>query len=551
MALPLVRRLRWQAWLRHPTDEGWARVSRWHTPADVFAAATDPARDATARAALGAFCARHGMAPENAAERAVFFVLTGDAERYAALDPDGTLLAAGYRGAGEPTREALRHTMVGLGELDLVRVVAGPDRPLSAAEGDYLARRLAASGEWARLWRLLPALPLADAARAVRLFDDWRPPDDAGRAWFERLARANPDVLAALDRVAVTPVDVIGATVFSFAPDGTELAVARRSGTTVFAVPGGDPIATHDGNPGNVVALGGGAIIHHGNASDDWVIARRAPERQDEVLLPDRSGLTIGSTHDGFYVVTRRDGVRFGDRDGSWSRVVRRAEPPLDVLAVDPARGRLALIEPGALVVVDTDLTPLAAGKITEYEILRGAFLTPDRLITRGSGANALVSWQVDGTDLVRTAATRLLVDHFPAPVPGHGDRMVVPHRGGPIWVHAETLAETDPPPGFPPLDGEYLVFSPDGLTAVVAAPDRVELHDLAEHRLAELARRSLAELVRDDRDTVAALTGRVRDSAVLDLVRTGLEYRFGADIALGLDDPPLAGSTDIALGDG
>lgn len=72
----------WLAWLRDPADELWPVVSRGHTPADVFAAATDPSRDAAERAALGGFCARHDLTPDNDVERAVFFVLTGGYERY-------------------------------------------------------------------------------------------------------------------------------------------------------------------------------------------------------------------------------------------------------------------------------------------------------------------------------------------------------------------------------------------------------------------------------------------------------------------------------------
>jgi hypothetical protein len=155
------------AWLRDPRDDTWQDVRRFYPPADVLAAAVDPGRSAELRAALGAFCLGHGMVPDNDVARALFFVLTGEHERYEALDPDGTLLAAAYRVASEATREVLRHTMLGLGAVDMVHVIADrPDRDLTEAEADYLVGQLAGAGDWAGLWRLLPTVPLAGAVRA-------------------------------------------------------------------------------------------------------------------------------------------------------------------------------------------------------------------------------------------------------------------------------------------------------------------------------------------------------------------------------------------------
>src|SRR5688572_15648311 len=98
----------WLGWLRDPAEELWEFVSRWRTPADVLATAVDPGRSAESRAAIEMFCLRRDLVPDNDVDRALFFVLTGHHERYEALDPDGALLAAAYRGASDATREALR-----------------------------------------------------------------------------------------------------------------------------------------------------------------------------------------------------------------------------------------------------------------------------------------------------------------------------------------------------------------------------------------------------------------------------------------------------------
>src|SRR5579864_7755925 len=69
----------WCAWLRHPDDEWWGLLTRLRNPDDlaeaVFAAALDPARDAGSRAALGAFCTRRGMSPDDDVQQVLFYAL--------------------------------------------------------------------------------------------------------------------------------------------------------------------------------------------------------------------------------------------------------------------------------------------------------------------------------------------------------------------------------------------------------------------------------------------------------------------------------------------
>jgi hypothetical protein len=548
----------WLAWLRDPADELWPVVSRGHTPADVFAAATDPARDAAERAALGEFCARHHLTPDNDVERAVFYVLTGGHERYRALDPDGTLLAGGYHGAPDATREALRHTMIELGELDVVRVIADrPDRPLTEDEAGYVADRLARDGAWRELWRLVPTVPLTAASRVVRLFGDWRPPDDAGRALFARLSGTFPDVVTALNSAAVSTVDIARASEVSFSPDNTELAVTHRTGTTVVALPGGDPVASHDGKgQRSVLAFGAGTIVYCGTEPDDWAIVRRTPGRPREVLLADKPGAMIGRTPDGFAVVSRGDGIWFGTPDGTWSREAHGPDLPVTVpeamllVATDPASGQLAISEVGSLVLVDANLTVLARGKLAPYEFVRGTFVAPGHLVTRGLGDQSLVSWRVDGTDLVRVATYHVGAE-FPVPVPGHDDRVILMRGYGTVWLDTGTFTVTGAPFGFPWLGGSALAFSRDGSLAAVTKRDYVEVHDMAAHHLAALTGKAIVELGPSDLETLGSLGKQPPVTDALELVSAGMEYRFGADIALGTGDRPSAGQHDIALGGG
>jgi hypothetical protein len=554
---PTVRGALLNAWLNDPHEDTWEYAGRWCTPADVLAAAVDPARPAASRAALGAYCVRTGLVPDNPVERAVFFVLTGDQERYQAADPDGTLLAGAYRNAAEPTREALRHTVVGAGELDLVRVIADrPGRVLTAAEADYLARQLADAGEWPRLWRLVPAMPLAEAVRAARRFTEWRPDDEAGQAFLLRLAGTDPEVLTAPE--AVTRIRNPYTSSFSFAPDGTEIAVRYRRGTKVFALPGGKLIGNHSGSGyHNLMALGGATIVYNDGPTAGYPVVRRALGSPAETLIFDAPGANFGRTPDGF-VIDHRNVVYFGRAEGSWTRTIGG---PLSIssstaakamVAADPTSGNLAFRvfdEAGrVLVLVDADLRVLASAPLDGP--ISGTFCGPERLLMWQWGDGRRVElWQRDGTTLVRTARTDLTVYMTPAVGPG---RVAIRGPEGLVWLDAGTLTPAAGPPGFPATDSRMVKFSADGSLLAVVTDRGLDVHDLPLRHLAALTRAPLSQAPLTDLETVAALEERrltPQVGEVVSLLRAGLAYRFGAEVALGSGTPVPGGADDIALG--
>jgi len=183
----------WKVWLAYPDDQVWDLLdSRYRQIA--FVAAINP-REPT-RSEVVAFCADRGLAPEEASERAMFFVLTGQQVQHRTEDPDGTLLAAAYRAAREDERDAVRQALAGADDLDLVRVVAGAGRDTAPTvtheEARYLAWQLAGRRDWAGLWQLALDLPVAGAVFAgSNIGDGWQPADDAARALLQRLAGAD------------------------------------------------------------------------------------------------------------------------------------------------------------------------------------------------------------------------------------------------------------------------------------------------------------------------------------------------------------------------
>ncbi|MGP3967528.1 hypothetical protein [Streptomyces sp. 6N223] len=189
----------------HPLGErARARLLALNDPAtvDLFCAA---AVAFVADPEAAAFCVTHGLAPSDDVQRALFFVRTGQHGQYRALDPDGALLALGYRAASAMERSALRERMAALGDLDALRVLAGRRSGAGAAgdagdgdgDGDvsslteaeraYVVRQLVDRGDRERLWRITPLLPLAEAVETVRSFGDWRPSGEDDRRLFARL----------------------------------------------------------------------------------------------------------------------------------------------------------------------------------------------------------------------------------------------------------------------------------------------------------------------------------------------------------------------------
>jgi hypothetical protein len=246
----------WQSWLRSPSDELWAALSQWretgHLTEAVFAAVAEPARWPASRAVLGAFCARHGMAPADPVDRVLFYVLTGQPAQRQAADPDGSLLVTAYQAAPDPIRAELRRELADAGDIDLLRVVASQrGSALSVDESGYLQDQLARRRDWAGLWSLTRGLSLMEAARATLLFGDaWRPADDSGRGLFEQLAAATPETIAAgRAELAQAHCILIRADGLvrggEFSPDGRKVALRLSGGpgpdvVLVCGLPGGE-----------------------------------------------------------------------------------------------------------------------------------------------------------------------------------------------------------------------------------------------------------------------------------------------------------------------
>lgn len=570
----------WQAWLREPGDELWALLSHWREPAALagaaFGAAVEPDRAPSGGAAIGAFCARHGMAPGDAVARALFFSLTGQDAQRRAMDPDGRLLAAAYHAASQSAQAAVREAISGSGDLDLVRVIAGQrDRgaPLTADERPYLAGQLAGRRDWPGLWRLIQDFPLAEAVAATRVFPGgWRPADEAEQRLLGLLAAASPDTITQVASGAARRVTVRDTFLddIAFSPDGSQLAVAERSGIIAVYDIAGDRLIRHyrTKRVGICQVLHLGDAVVHAEPDEDkdlWHVVRNGWPGSREVLLT--THLAVGPpalAHvPGGFAAAHWESLWFGTAGGSGLRQVRLPDLGLAKLVhqmtADPATGRLAVAtvaSPGMsqLTVLDADLRVL--GQVLDGHTRWLGFCGPGLLLAKGwrggGGSWALRSWYV-ASPLVAGAVRDIDDAATVRTLPRSRQAAVSP--GNTAFLDADTLIPVAGPPG---LGHVAPYVSPGGEYAAVHRRIRgsrvvIDVYDL---RLSEIARLAAAPLASAGPADLRAVT----DAAALDVppavseaigvLRACLEQRFGADVTISRGTPEPA-VDDIALSGG
>jgi hypothetical protein len=567
----------WNAWLRRPDDVRWELLSELFPAAvlaeAVFAAATDPVRDASGRSAIGAFCLRRDMVPaETDAERALFFVLSGQPELHRATDPDGSALAAAHQAAAKPLRAALREATLNSGNPALTRVVAARDRslvPPADAERSWLVAELAGRREWAGLWRLTLSLPLAETVVAVRrLPGDWRPADQAAWPLLAALTAADPEAMRALTRPAPVRMGASDdeAIDLDIAPDGSEV-------VTCMTVRGRDVSGRYSPAGGQLLERyhGVSSLVHLGDAvvsvdARRRVLTARYGAGQGTRELARTAEPTYGQlvrAGDGFVVATR-DRVLYGTVTGT--RLTDITPPGLRLgkrdlvshLVSEPHAGRAAFAvirldrdAPNDVVVLGPDFSAIAVhpGVPPPYSGMVG-LCGPGRLITYelyGTPQMGLRSWEVTSSGIRSGATTRLGHARFfrvlsPWRLVIRYDEVARGQFEETAWLDAASLQPVDRPAALTCLPTRMTglpAVSKDGrCVAFPSGHGELEVHDLLREKVSELIRRPLGDFGHADAVAMTELAGFGEGGtslAVIGLLQAYLGYRYGSDTGIGL----------------
>lgn len=211
-----------------------------------------------------------GYAPHDPSQRALFYFLTGQTERYEALDFDRGLLRAHYEVADDDLRLAIAARVRASGRPELAAVIQGgrERRTLSALndrEWEAIVSVLMENRRLDDLWAVVFDAPPECSAEALGFLkqNGYRPEGDAARVMFDRLCRLRPAEGRHLRLYLPVPIcrtilkaHEHGVRTLAFARDGKTLATGSNdTSTLLWELPAGRVKARLAGQAGPVLAL--------------------------------------------------------------------------------------------------------------------------------------------------------------------------------------------------------------------------------------------------------------------------------------------------------
>jgi WD40 repeat protein len=191
-----------------------------------------------------------GHAPRDPIQRALFFFLAEQWDRYEKLDFHHTLIGTAYESASPSLRKRLLSHSRYAGQLEWLQTLSGRNRPRWLGELDDIdwedtIRRLTAVHKWDELWRLAQAAPPLWSARVmVQLAaEGWLPATPDELSLFNRmtgLAQECLDQPLELQRPRPLHMPEGDIQAITISPDGSLLA-AGGSGSLIYTwqLPGG------------------------------------------------------------------------------------------------------------------------------------------------------------------------------------------------------------------------------------------------------------------------------------------------------------------------
>lgn len=138
---------------------------------------------------------QRGYLPRDAVQRALFFFLTQQWERYEALDLDQRLLAIAYEQASPLVRRRLLHLSRYTGRVGWLSIVQRGHavrgvRDLSDADWQTLMAHLAGAERWVELWKIAQVAPPYWGVQILHVLKEkgWQPESGEEREAFNTLS---------------------------------------------------------------------------------------------------------------------------------------------------------------------------------------------------------------------------------------------------------------------------------------------------------------------------------------------------------------------------
>jgi WD40 repeat protein len=368
-------------------------------------------------------------APRDASQRALFYFLTEQWEKYESLDFGHSLLRVAYEAGDEKLRQRIGERARGAGWVEWIEMVGGRQKrqleEMTDREWEVTMEVLSGSGKWAEMWRLAQEAPARWSARLLwRLRDaGWVPEGGAARADYEELARlawrytdAGLDSLAWCRAVLEGHKEVV--TCLAISPDGRLLASGSTDNTVrLWNLADGAPLRMLEGG-GSISCIAispDGQVMAVGERYETvvrlWSLPVGAPVKtlewvkpaevwghaEDLAFSPDGRILVVGKFSEGGLGFWRMpDGARLSSMEKLLSH-----GSEVHSLAFSPNGSALASWGSNWMQYRSLDGVSLCKWNMRAY--LKGLAISPDGRMIVGGADKTICLWSLpDGAPLRR-----------------------------------------------------------------------------------------------------------------------------------------------------